>query len=78
MRRIGAFKNKDEVWFTIEECYGDFLCLINSSLDWAAVSEIQKVMLGDVVKLIRSCSSVAEMKEKTKYYVNDYHFEWEV
>jgi hypothetical protein len=78
MIKIGELKRKDEVLFTIRQCYGDFFCLINPELDWSTVSSLERVLLGDVFELIHSCLSVAEMKEKTKYYVNDYHFEWEI
>lgn len=78
MMKIGEFKRKDEVLFTIRQGYGDFFCLINPELDWSTISDLERVLLKDVFGLVHSCLSVAEMKEKTKYYVNDYHFEWEV
>ena len=76
MIKIGEFRRKDEVVFTIRQCYGECYCFINPELE---ISDLERVLLRDLFELIHhSCLSVAELKEKTKYYINDYHFVWEV
>jgi hypothetical protein len=79
--KIGSFKCKDEVWMTIHMFYGELFCYTSPLIEWNGKTELERLLLRVVKDIVHSeevNNSVENLKQAVKYYVNDYHFEWEV
>ena len=73
---VGVFKHKEEIIFKIYD-FGDvFYCELNHNVDWKKYSHLEKLAFGEAFKLPKQFSTIEDLRQGTKYWVSDFHFEW--
>lgn len=76
MQPIGVFKYKDQVLFRIYDYGHCFFCELDWSADWKQFDRLHRMAIGEAFKLPKQFKTIEDMKQGTKYWVHELHFEW--